>query len=638
MPAAATAALYRLVFRLLAAKLQIDRRDRPEWAALDVKDLLREVETVYPDLANPQAVLQDQHVQQAVWHTFKEGLRLQNLSIETLAYVYEHTLVPPHVRTRQAIHATPPEVAEFMVRHLPLERLQENEQRIFEPFCGHAPFLIAAMGRLRELPLSFQTSSQWHEHFKSMLSGIEQETLAREIAVQSLILADYSNPNGWKVFEADVFHDAGFDEQLNSASAVFCNPPYGTWATLKRSRPSDEALDYAEAEALRRTLQYPPKMLGFVVPRTLLERKETLELRRTLAQNYSDISIIALPNTIFNISRATVVLLLAHNLNAPTKHYLFGRVDSAGKDVFLQSGTLTETYETDTLQPGNSAEYVLWQTPRQPVWNALTTFTTLSTVAELKDGIRYNRDPKSHISKTSLLNHEAGVPKVKKFVEPYTVQDTRYLSTDTAEITGEPLKLHWDTPKVLLNRARVSIDIWCLAAVGETTGLYATRQFYGVWPKTDMSVAVLAAVLNGPVASAFVFDYRAGIDNYPALLNRIPIPDFTPEQTDLIISLVDDYCSCREWLRQEPERSARLTSRCRDLLLQIDAAVLEAYGLTAEQEDTLLQAFDGVRRPLLPFHFKGYGEDFVRAKQAVAARTSLEHAYHTLSRSGRQRV
>ena len=627
------AALYRLVFRLLAAKLQIDRGDRPEWANLDVGNLLRDVETVYPDLSNPQAVLQDQRTQQVVWQAFNNGLLLQNLSIETLAYVYEHTLVRPDVRERQAIHATPPEVAEFMVRRLPLDRLKEQEQYIFEPFCGHAPFLIAAMGRMRELPLSFQTSLEWHEHFKRMLSGIEQETLAREIAVQSLILADYSNPNGWRVIEADVFDDPRFEELLNNASAVFCNPPYGTWATLKRSRPSADALDYAEAEALRRTLQHPPMILGFVLPRTVLERKETAELRKTLAKTYSDISVIALPDTIFNVSRATVVLLLAHNLSPSSNRYFFARVGSKDKQAFLRSGTFTESHETDTLQPEDSSDYVLWQTPRQSIWNSLAMLPPLSQSATLEDGIRYNHAPSLHISKLPQAGYATGVPEVKQFIEPYVVQDTRFLLLDAGEIKGDTLELAWDAPKVLLNRARVSIDIWCLAAVAETTGLYATRQLYGVWPKGDLPVAVLAAILNGPVANAFVFDQRAGIDNYPALLKRIPVPNLKEEQTDLIVSLVDDYRSCREWMQMEPERSAALQPRCRDLLLQIDAAVLEAYGLTAEQEALLLQVFEGVRRPLLPFDLTGYGNNYARAKQAVANKrhwNTLVTRYHAL--------
>jgi len=633
MPEDAIAALYRLVFRLLAAKMLIDRGDKPQWATLSVPNLLNEVASVYSDLANPQSVLQDPRVQQAVWQVLNGSLKLQNLAVETLAHAYEHTLVRGDVRKQQAIHATPPEVAEFIVRQLPLDKLPENERRIFEPFCGHAPFLIAAMGRLRELlPSDFSASAQ-HAYLKKTLSGIEQETFAREIALYSLVLADYPNPNGWNIIEADAFHDPQFSELLNDANVVFCNPPYGTWANLNRARPSSDALDYAEAEALRRVLTNPPKMLAFVLPRTMLERRETSDLRKKLVETYHDISIVALPNTVFNISRATVILIIANNLNPLSKRYLFARVGSKDRNAFLHAGTFTESYETDTLQPGNNEEYDLWQTPRQPVWKALAGLPTLGEIADLNEGIRYAIQPANHISDTPLPEYRSGVPQVIGFLEPYSVQGTRYMALDPNTIRGNSLRHVWDNPKVLLNRARISIDVWCLAGAVDTTGLYATRQFYGVWPKEDMPASVLAAILNGPIASAYVFDHKAGIDLYHRILNTIPIPNLTSESTDLIVSLVEEYRSCREWMNLEPERQAVLTSRCRDLLLQIDAVVLGAYGLTPEQEAQLLQVFNGVVRPLLPFDFTGYGEDFIRAKQVVADRriwNSLIARYNVL--------
>lgn len=634
MPEQEIASLYRLVFRLLAAKMLIDRGDKPDWIDLDVATILSQVVQVYPDLSNPQAVLQDRRVQQAVWQVFSDGLRLQNLSVETLAYQYEHTLVEEDVRRRQAIHATPPEVAEFMVRHLPLDKLLEGERRIFEPFCGHAPFLIAGMGRLRELPTSNKSSSEWHDYFKRMLSGMEEETFAREIALYSLILADYPNPNGWTVIEADAFYDERFDKMLGEASAVLCNPPYGTWANLNRSRPLPDALDYAEAEALRRVLKHAPPILGFVLPRTLLNHKESFDLQKTLEETYRDISIVALPDTIFKHSRAEVILLLAHNLNASSRRYFFARVQSTDKEAFLRSGMFTETYETDTLRSGNSDKLVFWQTPRQPVWDALAVLPTLSNISTLTKGIEYTSDPKLYVSDTPVAGYAAGVPIIKGFLEPYAVQKSKYLSLDPRTIIGDKINRPWSSRKVLLNRARVSIDVWCLAGAVDTTGLYATRQFYGVWPKDDLPVEVLAAVLNGPVASAFVFDHRVGLDNYPRDLNQIPVPQFMPEQIELIVSLVDEYRSCREWLRLEPERSVTLEPRCRSLLLQIDAAVLDAYNLTPEQETLLLSLFDGVRRPLLPFDFTGYGtEEFALVKQAVAAKRywkTIITRYHAL--------
>ena len=127
----------------------------------------------------------------------REGFHLQNVSLEALAYVYENTFVSRELRQAYGTHATPPEVAEFVVRQLPFEAISDRDQRtVFEPFAGHAPFLTAALGRLRALLPSSVGVDARHKYLVRMLSGIELDSFACEIAWHSLILADYPNPNG----------------------------------------------------------------------------------------------------------------------------------------------------------------------------------------------------------------------------------------------------------------------------------------------------------------------------------------------------------------------------------------------------------------------------------------------------------
>ena len=116
-------ALFRLVFRLVAAKLLGDRQHSDKWLNSNAQEVLREVENFYFRNTPPQAVLDDAHVQNAAWQRIRSAFSFQNLSVEALAYIYENTLVSPDTRKKQSIHATAHLLAEYIVQQLPFEEL-----------------------------------------------------------------------------------------------------------------------------------------------------------------------------------------------------------------------------------------------------------------------------------------------------------------------------------------------------------------------------------------------------------------------------------------------------------------------------------------------------------------------------------
>ena len=416
-------ALHRLVFRLLTAKLLIDRQDRPEWAGLEIEALLDNVEREYLHRANPAFLLQDRRTQKAVWHILNEGLHLQNLSIETLADVYERALVLPETRGNYAIHATPAEIAEYVVRRLPLETLPENERRVFEPFCGHAPFLTAAMKRFRDLPSSNRTPQEWHTYFKQMLSGIEFEALACEIAFVALTLTDEVHTNGWNVVEADAFHSERFDALISSANAVFCNPPYRDVKEEERERYLPQRVFRTETEAARRIIAAEPRMFALVLPRTVLDRDYDREWRNALAATYRNIAVIALPDNVFRFSQSEALLIMAHNEPTNAPPYFFGQALKSDYARFQQDGSLTWRYKSNALQYTREGDVILWQTTRQPIWDALAALPVLDDVAKLDSGIRYESDPPSHIFDAPQENTRPGIAAIDgSFLEPYSCE------------------------------------------------------------------------------------------------------------------------------------------------------------------------------------------------------------------------
>ena len=110
-------------------------------------------------------MLQDRDTQFAVWQCIQNTFHFQNLSVDSLAYVYENTLITQQTRRLFGIHSTPPAIAEYVVRELPFEDLREDDRRVFEPASGHAVFLVAAMQRMRELLAPNVQPQDRHDYF-----------------------------------------------------------------------------------------------------------------------------------------------------------------------------------------------------------------------------------------------------------------------------------------------------------------------------------------------------------------------------------------------------------------------------------------------------------------------------------------
>jgi hypothetical protein len=72
---------------------------------------------------------------------------------ESLAYVYENTLVSKQTRAQLGTHSTPTYLVDYVVSNLEewIGELPESERSVFEPACGHAAFLVSAMRLLTQL-------------------------------------------------------------------------------------------------------------------------------------------------------------------------------------------------------------------------------------------------------------------------------------------------------------------------------------------------------------------------------------------------------------------------------------------------------------------------------------------------------
>lgn len=602
--------LVRLLFRLIAAKILNDRNYPGNWLNEDPRIVVKAVEGFYFREPTAKPVLGDYATQVTAWNSIRSAFYFQNLSVEALAHVYENTFVSKELRSLYSIHGTPPYVAEYIVRHLPFEKLGDCERVVFEPFAGHAVFLVAAMRRLRELLPSPMSAEERHEYFVQRLSGIEKEEFAWEVGRLSLMLADYPNPNGWRLVHGDAFQDPVVDKEIERAGIVLCNPPFEDFTMDERHLYTNLHSVHKPIEILHRIITHPqrPRLLGFVLPRTFITGQVYRDLRTTVSSAYGRLELVALPDRVFRHSDAEAVLLLAEGKPTDTIRITSALVDEDDLPIFRRRGTVTYRTERDIATDSMAKGDILWEPPLSQVWHCLRSYERFGAIAEVHRGIEYNiplrLNREKFVSSHLQEGFQKGIDNVERGFEPYVIQDFVFLKTSPDVMRRKSYLYPWNRPKVVANAARLSRGPWRIAASLDSDGLVCYKNFFGIWPRNEFSIEVLAALLNSPIANAYLWTYDAR-ENRKVTVEDIPIPNFDEANIEILINLVRTYMQYRrKWLVSQSEQD-RIRDACRQLLAEIDAVILRAYNLPPKLERQLLDCFRGHFRPG-PIEFTGY--------------------------------
>ena len=592
--------LFRLIFRLIAAKVFADRRHQGDWINDDPRSVVASVEQFYARNSALEPVLDHFDTQQAVWERIKNTFHFQNLSVDSLAYVYENTLVTPETRKLYGIHSTPPAVADYIVRQLPFEDLAREQRRVFEPFSGHSVFLVAAMQRLRELLPPSMGPDERHDYFVRMLSGIEIDDFAREVAQLSLMLADYPNPDGWRLHREDAFLSDHFDNELKDANVVLCNPPFELFNPDQRARYEDLQSVWKPAEILHRVLSNPPDLLGFVLPKVFINGSGYSKLRSGIGRAYSSIQLLALPDRVFQFSDTETVLLIASGGSKPSVHLTTGEVYTWEHKA---SYSVRPSYEVhrEVENAEETFSESMWNPLLPEVWNATSQMPRLRDLCSIHRGIEYNvpfRANRHRLESQERFPGSAqGIRTVKDSVEPYLINRTVFLDVSPCLMRTHAHELPWHEPKLVLNASRLSRGPWKISASLDSVGLTCYRNFHGVWSNSGLPLEVLAAVLNGPVANAFVSTRRDTRYIRVHSLNDIPVPPMDKLQQEKISSLVLQYLQVRGQWEADAIGLSNAHQECVDALMTIDAEILKLYGLPPATERKLLDHFRSHSRP-----------------------------------------
>jgi hypothetical protein len=604
-------ALFRLVFRFLAAKIFKDKRHPGEWSSSDPGVVINAVQKFYGPEATKGRIIDDLNTRQATWDVLRTAFNFQNLSEEDLAFIYENTLVTKEARREHGIHATPSAVAELIVDRLPFEDLPQDDRIVLEPFAGHGVFLVAAMRRLRDLLPSTWSPEERHVYLRERLKAIERDPFAREVCRLSLTLADYPNPNGWEIAPLDIFGTDSLEKALPTSRIVLCNPPFEDFNEQERDQYASLVQSvHKPYEILRRVLENPPAMLGFVLPKSAIIGGRYDTLQRRIAAHYAHIETVALPDRIFAFSDQETMLIIASRLDPSPDAKVLTRTSwvlETDRKAFLEKGNLPEAVgKTISRKVLQKAHKDLWNPPFGDLLEHLRHLPHLDEISDIHRGIEWNipfeENKQLLVSSEPKAGFRLGIDKVPRKLESYWLKGTVYLNMDRRYQRTNAHDLPWASDKVLVSRRRVSRGAWRIVGYPDTKGLVARENIIGIWPKGGHDIFHLAGLINSPLTNAFLYLKGYGRDNAIEALKEIPIP--LQSEINKISSLVRQYMSCRAKLDALSDLDS-IVRECVRILLEIDGLVLKSYDLPPRTERKLLDFFRGHRRPV-PFRFRGY--------------------------------
>lgn len=596
--------VYGILFRFLAAKLLKDREVStvPAIDFAEPESALRAVQNYYRQThlgaveEMPASLLGDIGAEVEATFSFR------NISVDTLTYVYENTLVTPDTRSRLGIHSTPSYIADFILSEIPFEDIPRENWTVLDPTCGHGIFLIAAMRRMRALLDPQLSGPERHKFFVDRLRGIDIEAFSIEVARMCLFLADFPEPNGWQLTVADAFAKNVINNEAAKSFIFVGNPPFEKLEGAERETPKPAVL-------LDRALPSAPEgsFLGIVLPKSFLNGGDYRRQREQLLKNWDVVSVTSLPDRVFTHSDYETVAIVARKrdgrLSIPTARYT--EVRDTHRELFKRRHQATWSDNVPQSYFASQRTSSLTVPVLREVWEQLAANPSLQSIATVRIGVQFDpgkvgADFKNVIFDSPRKGTRPGIGQVTDAFHQYECGERVYFNMDPSVRRRNAWDYPWEKPKVIVPAARLGRHPWRFSAVLDLEGRLASRNFFGIWPKEGtVSAETIAAILNGPVAAAYMFAHSARKDNNQRDYRTIPIPalDVLRAADSELTTLVHGYLASVS--------AARDDDKARHCLLRIDAAVLRLYDLPPRLERKLLDFYWGVSRRV-PFGFTGY--------------------------------
>ncbi len=654
--------LYKTVFWLLAAKL-LNEKGVENFRRIDltnVDDVFRRVGRHYADVEGipPGGRAWRPAIDEAARGVAHWG-HLGNTSAESLAYLYETALIDAQpkgkaakktggsrdIRKQLGIHSTPPMLVDHMLAQLwPLvEQHTPDARRVFEPACGHAGFLVAAMRWLRDF-CEIQDGTARHRYLRERLHGVEIDPFACELAKLQLTLADVPHGNSWPIEEADMFMPRVLKKAASMCTLLLANPPFEPFTPAQRSKyrqaGGGPAVQTKAVEMLTRALPALPPggVFGVVMPQGVLHDRESQSVREFLLRECDLSEIAVFADNLFEKSDHEVAVLMGvrrkGKVAPPTLRYR--RVRERGMPAFKEQLAFSSEREVPQARFAASADPTLLLPDLHEVWDYLGNVPRLQAVAIIQKGFEFlGEDALGGSEVVSNTRRPGWVKGVLRAADDYGIwklPKSVWIDAAGGNLRRPGAATVLGTPQVVLNYAPVARDPWRLKAVIDEEGVAVSSRFLVFRPASPRaSLRVLWAVLNSPVANAYAYCFSGKRETLVREWRAFPLPAVTPETTLRIEGAAAAYLAAVE-RAQTAFMQPDVTAPVRRALLALDAEVLRLYDLPPRLERQLLDLFAGVERKGVGCDFRGYYPPELTAFVPLHELISEDYARSTLGR------
>ena len=614
-------------FWLLAAKLLRDKNVRT-FASLDlenVQDTFDRVAVHYGAKAPVQVGGRSQA--KALRESARAISQFSHLGLvgtDAVAYLYENALITKDIRTKLGTYSTPTYLVDYIIGKLRpwIDEIPVKQRQVFEPACGHAAFLLAAMQLLGDLlPPEMSSPSKRHQYLRARLHGCDVDSFALEIARLRLTLADAPNPDGWDLQPADIFQGDSLARDSQAASIILANPPFANFSLSERDLlPSHDARGphvNKAAEILHRIAanMQPGAVFGVVLPQGLLHSKDGASLRNLLTEDFEINEICLLPDKVFASDMESVVILGRRSQREKQNRgpVLYRRVREQNIESFKQSYKATYDSQVRATRFTSADKWNFFIPDLEEVWDFCQEFPKFGDIATIGKGFdfRSHKDPDFPLNALSV-SHGPRKGFVGGFVRLYQSLKTHELPTKVwINLAPSVIKTRrYGTtskiPQVLLNYAPVSRESWRLKAFLDREGHPVSSRFLVIRPRDERwPIEALWGLCNSPFANAYSYALSTKRDILVGVMRDMPVPDIDSVDVTPLLDAVNAY------LKVVPSQEAgsipsNTLDKLKTLHWRIDAEVLRLYGLPPHLERQLLDLFSGVERRGVPFEQQGY--------------------------------
>ncbi len=599
--------VFTTAFRLLAGKILKDKKVRG-FANLNLRDPLAVLEAVREHYSSadpaPRMSREWRDALAAAGALIVNFGNVRVVSPETLAHVYEHTLVTKDIRKKLGIHATPPYLVDYIVWQLYdwIREIPPAARHVFEPACGHAPFLLATMRMLR-MEMQGEPDRKVHNYLKNHIHGVEMDDFALEIARLSLTLADVPNPNGWDLQSGHMYASNVLADKTKRCRILLSNPPYERFSDAEKNtcRRAGFPVQHRKAvELLHRTLRHlaPGAVFGVVVPQGVLHNREAKEVRALLRREFEIREVCLFADKVFEEGDAeTAVITGRRRMGTETAdtRVTFRRVREDSIAQFAKDYSFDSEHRAPMAQFSAHRDRHLYVPDLPEVWAHIRDNPALGKVADVGEGFSFAQEGLIEKARAAggrrtsdaVPAYLTGVSKLSIWEVPGEV----WLSPKRTPVHPWRSGDHTGNPQVLVNHARVMRGPWRIKALLDPKGHATINTYLTVRPLEGApGITLLWALLNSPMANAYVHCHTFRRHIYDSLLASFPLPARWPDHVASVVAAAEAYLRSVREPEQFELRTDASSAVC-EALLNMDAAVMRAYGLPVRLERAVLDLF-----------------------------------------------